>query len=387
MSDRSHALLVLIVVIGVVAISSVGVVSSAPLGDGVNGANGGAAGNETTGIHTTNVSGSGFIDDQYEIVGDHPGPPYVWNTESLDVNATLGSATTGTSGEYTVCANATAENGTEIRDLGCQAMTVQGGNQETVSFTANWPTDYTGTVWIIIEAEHQGTGESYYETVPVTLLHPEGDLGGEGLTNAEEVEHGTDFTVPDTSGNGLTDWEEVKLYGTDPLETDTTGDGVSDATLVQFNLDPTQPYILHLYAGVALLLLVLLIAGSGALGWRLMQRYTASRNGEPAETPADESSRPEPISDPSAEPSPAPDATEASAVDEPPLTKEEEICRLLEEHAGRMKQSELVDRTEWSHATVSRVLDRLEQNGTVTKLRTGRENIVELREEQPPDAQ
>lgn len=384
MGDRGYALLavVLVVAAGVVG-GGVGVASPAPIGDDASSASGGAAGNETTGIHSTNVSGSGYIDDQSETVGEHPGPAFVWSTEPLAVNATLGSVD---SGEYVVCASATNETGTEIADPGCQTMTVGGGNQETASFTVDWPADQQGSVWITIEAEHQGTGERYYETVPVTLLQPEGDLSGDGLTNAEEVEHGTDFTTPDTSGNGLTDWEEVKLYGTDPLETDTTGDGVSDTTLVQFNLDPTQPYILHLYVAGALVLFALLVVGGGALGWRLMRRRAESDDEEPAASTGEQPSGPDLPPEPSTDPAPADAVAGAGAADEPPLTKKEEICRLLREHAGRMKQSELVEQTEWSQATVSRLLSQLEQEGTVTKLRVGRENIVELREEQPPDA-
>lgn len=387
MGDRSRALLVLTVAVAVIAIGGVGLASSAPLDNGPDGANGGAAGNGTTGIHGTAVSGSGYIDDQYELVANHSGSPYVWSTQPLTVNATLGSAPNGASGEYTVCANATAENGTEITDLGCQATTVQGGNEETVSFMADWPNDYTGSAWITIQAQHQGTGDRYYKTVPVTVVAPEGDLDGEGLANAEEIEHDTDFTEPDTDGDGVTDWEEVQLYGTDPLETDTTGDGVSDGTLVQFNLDPTQPYILHLYAGGAILLFVLVVTGSGALGWRLMQRYARSQDGGSGGTTTGESSQSQSMSDPSPKSPPTPDLTGTDDMDEPPLTKEEEICQLLREHAGRMRQSELVERTEWSNATVSRVLAQLERDGIVTKLKAGRENIVELHEEQPPDAQ
>lgn len=387
MSVRGRGLFVVVVVLAFVAIGGVGLGASAPLGNAPDGANGGSAGNGTTGIHGTSVSGAGYIDDQRELVTNHSGSAYVWSTQPLSVNATLGSATNAASGEYTVCANATTENGTEIGNLGCQTTTLQGGGEETISFTADWPNDYTGNAWITIRAQHEGTGDRYYETVPTMVIRPDGDFDGEGLPNAEEIEHDTDFTDPDTDGDGITDWEEVELYGTDPLETDTTGDGVSDATLVQFNLDPTQPYILHLYAGGALLLFVLMVAGSGALGWRLMQRYARSRNETPNPEPSTADESPRPSFDSAPESPLASGAAGPDDTDEPPLTKEEEVCRLLREHAGRMKQSKLVDRTEWSNATVSRVLTQLERDGVVTKLRSGRENIVELHEEQSPDAE
>lgn len=377
MGDQGRVGRVLVGLLVVLAASIVvgGVGSAVPIGDDP-GASGAAAGDGTSGIHSISVSGPGYIDEQYETVGDHPGPPYVWSTESLEVQTVLAGEPNA---EYTVCASATAEDGTDLRDFGCQTTTIGADGERTLSFTADWPEEDEEEVWITVEAEHRGTGERYYETMPVVLLHPEGDLSGDGLTNAREVELGTDFTTPDTSGNGLTDWEEVRVYGTDPLKTDTSGDGVSDGTIVRFpgNLDPTQPYILHVYVGAILIALGLLIVGGGAVGWKLMQRYTESNGRSPnggEDRPVSGDRPPAPTeTEPMGSTMPATD-------DGPPLTKEEEICRLLREHAGRMKQSQLVEKTDWSQATVSRLLTRLEQEGAVTKLRVGRENIVELRD-------
>jgi hypothetical protein len=372
---------VLAVVI-VVLVASVGVAAPSPIGDD-DSASGASAGEESTGVHEVAVSGPGFVDEQYETVQDHPGPPYVWSTESLEVDAVVGGEP-GT--EYVVCADATDGEGDEIADLGCETVTIGSDGREMLTFVAEWSGEDEERVWITVEVEpEEAATERYYETAAVTLLHPEGDLSGDGLTNAREVELGTDFTIPDTSGNGLTDWEEVRVYGTDPLEADTSGDGINDGTIARFpgNLDPTQPYILHLYVGGVLVAFAVLIVGGGALGWKAMQRY--SRDGEPDDTPTaspDASAHPEPPSD-ADPPEAASTGVEMRTSDEdgdPPLTKEEEICRLLREHAGRMKQSKLVEETDWSQATVSRLLTQLEQEGRVTKLRAGRENIVELRD-------
>jgi outer membrane protein OmpA-like peptidoglycan-associated protein len=54
------------------------------------------------------------------------------------------------------------------------------------------------------------------------------DTDGDGLTDAEEAELGTDPRNPDTDGDGLTDYEEVRVYGTDPLNPDTDYDGLTD---------------------------------------------------------------------------------------------------------------------------------------------------------------
>ncbi|MDE0805067.1 MAG: hypothetical protein OSA99_17305, partial [Acidimicrobiales bacterium] len=62
---------------------------------------------------------------------------------------------------------------------------------------------------------------------PVLLQGTDGD--GDGLSDDEEQEFGTDPGIPDTDGDGLTDGEEVQI-GTDPTSSDTDGDGHSDLT-------------------------------------------------------------------------------------------------------------------------------------------------------------
>ncbi len=56
------------------------------------------------------------------------------------------------------------------------------------------------------------------------------DTDNDGLTDYEEVYiYGTDPTNPDTDEDGLTDYEEIHITKTDPLLRDTDGNGISDA--------------------------------------------------------------------------------------------------------------------------------------------------------------
>ena len=66
------------------------------------------------------------------------------------------------------------------------------------------------------------------------------DSDGDGLTDWEEIHiYGTDPYNPDTDGDGLSDYEEVKIYGTDPLNPDTDYDGLSDYEEVRiYGTDP-----------------------------------------------------------------------------------------------------------------------------------------------------
>ncbi len=59
-------------------------------------------------------------------------------------------------------------------------------------------------------------------------LDPNADADGDGLTNANEQQLGTDPTKADTDGDGLADNEEIQTYQTDPLKADTDGDGLAD---------------------------------------------------------------------------------------------------------------------------------------------------------------
>ncbi|HET7690442.1 MAG TPA: hypothetical protein VFK41_08690 [Nocardioidaceae bacterium] len=64
------------------------------------------------------------------------------------------------------------------------------------------------------------------------------DTDGDGLTNGQEAQLGTDPTKADTDGDGLTDGSEINSYGTDPLDSDTDDGGVPDGAEVFRGTDP-----------------------------------------------------------------------------------------------------------------------------------------------------
>jgi hypothetical protein len=66
------------------------------------------------------------------------------------------------------------------------------------------------------------------------------DHDGDGLTNDEEGEIGSDPTDPDTDDDGLIDGEEVFL-GTDPTDSDTDDDGTDDLAEEQAGTNPLDP--------------------------------------------------------------------------------------------------------------------------------------------------
>ena len=87
--------------------------------------------------------------------------------------------------------------------------------------------------------------------------------------------------------------------------------------------------------------------------------------------------------------------TEASTTDETtgqsssePLqrTDQELIVHILESNEDRMKQAKIVDETGWSKSKVSMVLSEMEDDGDISKLRVGRENIISLSGSEPEAA-
>ncbi|WP_336133692.1 helix-turn-helix transcriptional regulator [Natronomonas amylolytica] len=79
-------------------------------------------------------------------------------------------------------------------------------------------------------------------------------------------------------------------------------------------------------------------------------------------------------------------AAGATISEEDLLSDEERVVSLLEDHGGRMKQVQIVDETGWSKSKVSMLLSDMEEEGTISKLRVGRENIVSLSGHEPDAA-
>jgi len=99
-----------------------------------------------------------------------------------------------------------------------------------------------------------GDGLSDYEEVYLTdtdpimadsdedgVLDPEEDEDEDGLIITEELAEGTDCDDEDTDGDSLSDGQEVKVLGTNPLSADTDEDGLTDDEELRLGLDPKNP--------------------------------------------------------------------------------------------------------------------------------------------------
>ena len=72
------------------------------------------------------------------------------------------------------------------------------------------------------------------------LIQDDGDEDGDNLLNSEEKQIGTNPFISDSDYDGLSDYEEFKVYGTNPLEMDSDSDGLLDGAEVVLKLDPNK---------------------------------------------------------------------------------------------------------------------------------------------------
>ena len=79
-------------------------------------------------------------------------------------------------------------------------------------------------------------------------------------------------------------------------------------------------------------------------------------------------------------------ANEPAVPDEAFLSDEDRVRKLLRENGGRTKQVRIVEETGWSKSKVSVLLSEMEEDGTISKLRVGRENVVSLDGHEPEAA-
>lgn len=73
---------------------------------------------------------------------------------------------------------------------------------------------------------------------------PEGILEGDfsGLDTTTRKPENLDLKLIDTDGDGISDWDELFIYGTSPYLADTSGDGISDYDAIFVHgIDPLCP--------------------------------------------------------------------------------------------------------------------------------------------------
>lgn len=348
------------------------------------------------------------------------GVTYIWQSRpgTFDVRVRSDSATA----QYRVCLR--TDSGSS-----CQYEWLGDGERKVVAFPSAAWNDSLGRRNVSVTLAQQGAPKQTLDRVtsPVFLLRQDGDLDGDGLTNAREINGKTGFTDADSDDDGLRDGAELNNYRTDPLSADTDGDGlrdqqevaagskpadfdtdgdgINDGLEVETGLSPTEPNDDPDGDGLSnrreaalgtdptdpdtdgdllddgtearmgtnptspllsrILAIILFVAAAG-----LVVRVWQRRGGS---TPTDE------------DPTDAPEASRDGGTREV-LSDEEQVLRMLRQNAGRMPQREITRRQDWSKSKVSRLLSKMDEEGEINKISTGRENLITLHGHVPDGA-
>ncbi|GAA0679964.1 helix-turn-helix transcriptional regulator [Natronoarchaeum mannanilyticum] len=147
--------------------------------------------------------------------------------------------------------------------------------------------------------------------------------------------------------------------------------GPADDTATKPASGDSDPWMM--IAGVV----VLLLGVGSAVAWR-RDGGVLPRSGAPTTDEA--------TADPTSTVTEAPDEGDGGVSEEELLTDEDRVTALLEENGGRMKQVNIVEETGWSKSKVSMLLSDMEEEGQISKLRVGRENIISLDGHEPEAA-
>jgi hypothetical protein len=269
---------------------------------------------------------------------------YLWRYSTYSISVTFSA----TSDElHTVCL-AQYDGDAVEQPLVCQWTAVDTDGSTTVTLTqSEWPEEMSGeeTLAIEIYSGRNTNGEPIEQVLqPVYIIEKDGDLDGNGLTNEREMELGTHPADADSDHDGLTDGIEV-MIGTDPRDSAT----------------PYRIAVVTIGSLTAGAFGFLLVAGRLMMGLQALGVSTGRDDEESVSEPADQQTF------------------------EAPIRDEERIRRLLSAHEGRLKQSQIVEATEWSKSKVSRLLSSMEDDEEITRVRLGRENLVCLRGHEPAD--
>lgn len=80
------------------------------------------------------------------------------------------------------------------------------------------------------------------------------------------------------------------------------------------------------------------------------------------------------------------DTTASTITEEELMADEDRVLMLLHNNNGRMRQVNIVNETGWSKSKVSVLLSDMDEEGLISKLRVGRENLISITGDEPEAA-
>ncbi|UPV76861.1 MarR family transcriptional regulator (plasmid) [Halorussus limi] len=365
------------------------------------------------------------------VAARHDGTVLLWRSRPYSLTATVGDLPAPA--EYRVCAlTATAElncttatlrpagTAVELRVPGSVAKSTSGSASDAAA-SAGDSTDESAVVSLapgVRNVSVSVTRVGGNETVVVSrlarlrVLVPTADFDGDGLSNRDEREQGTDPAAADTDRDLFDDGTETAL-GTDPLKRKTAvGFGVTGLFALGVAVG-----LLYRF-GPRLVASLLTRVGAKSESAALASRSDATGRGrtersephaagqtdgarrtagtERDATGREASGRGTGAAGRETTPPESTGRRDAGRTDDrgerdpdpsPPLSDEERVLGLLEANDGQLPQSEIVSRTPWSKSKVSRLLARMDAQELVVKINAGRRNVIVLPGEEPEAVQ
>ena len=86
-----------------------------------------------------------------------------------------------------------------------------------------------------------GTDPTVFDSEVPGISDSDADNDKDGINNTDEISYVTNPNKEDTDGDGLSDYDEIFTYHTDPLSADSDNDGVNDGAELKLGLDPDDP--------------------------------------------------------------------------------------------------------------------------------------------------
>ncbi len=86
-----------------------------------------------------------------------------------------------------------------------------------------------------------GTDPLIYDSITEGIADAFADTDEDGICNIDEINADTNPLSPDTDDDGLSDYDELNVYGTDPRMPDSDNDAVEDGSEIKLGLNPCNP--------------------------------------------------------------------------------------------------------------------------------------------------
>ncbi len=113
---------------------------------------------------------------------------------------------------------------------------------ERAKFTADAQDFFRVAILASVDLSDEMEGELWVDDFFVYVDEQDKDF--DGISASLEAQLGTSSTRADTDYDGLTDAQEIDIYGTDPLKADSDGDSLPDGLEVTAGGDPKQKTVL-----------------------------------------------------------------------------------------------------------------------------------------------